>query len=95
MMIGPMFIHQRKEFKTYHFFASSLVSLNPLLGGLHSYGTDGEKALSNAFHTVFSRASHIQCFLHFRGNLDAKLKKLCIPKPSRIEFLRDVFWKSS
>ena len=53
VMIGPMFIHQRKEFKSYHFFASSLVGLNPALSNIRSFGTDGEKALSKAFTAVF------------------------------------------
>lgn len=29
VMLGPMMVHRRKLFSTYHFFASSLVSLNP------------------------------------------------------------------
>ena len=42
-------------------------------------------------HIVFDKAIHLRCFLHFRGNLDSKLKELHIPKHERIEFLRDVF----
>ena len=29
VMLGPMMVRRRKLFSTYHFFASSLVSLNP------------------------------------------------------------------
>ena len=29
--------------------------------------------------------------MHFRGNLDSKLRELHVPKHERIEFLRDVF----
>ena len=58
---------------------------------LQAFGTDGEKALANALHTVFNKAVHVRCFLHFKGNLDSRLQDLGIPKHERIEFLRDVF----
>ena len=93
VMTGPIFIYQRKNFNSYYFFASSLLGLKPSLSNLRSFGTDGEKALFNAFQTVFSKATHLRCFLHFRGNLDSKLKEYNIPKSLRIEFLRDVFGK--
>lgn len=91
VMTGPMFVHQRKQFNSYYFFASSLLGLKPFLSGLCAFGTDGEKALYSAFQTVFPKATHLRCFLHFRGNLDAKLKEFGIPKSHRIEFLHDVF----
>ena len=91
VMMGPLFIHQCKKFNTYHFFASSLVGLRPALSNLRAFGTDGEQALSNAFQTVFTDAKHLRCFLHFKSNLDDRLKMLHIPKSVRIEFLRDVF----
>ena len=51
VMIGPtcMLVHRRKVFSTYHFFASSLVSLRPSISGLRAFGTDGEEALYQAF----------------------------------------------
>ena len=91
VMMGPVMIHKQKKFETYHFFASSLVSLRSSLRNLKAFGTDGEKALSNAMQIVFDKAVHLRCFLHFRGNLDSKLKELHIPKHERIEFLRDIF----
>lgn len=90
-MVGPLFIHQQKKFESYYFFASSLVGLNPRLKNIHAFGTDGEKALFDAFNSVFSSALHVRCFLHFRGNLDAKLKSLGIAKKEIIEFLHDIF----
>ena len=90
-MIGPMFIHQRKKFESYYFFASSLVGLHPSMRNLQAFGTDEEKALANALHTVFNKAVHVRCFLHFKVNLDSRLQDLGIPKHERIEFLRDVF----
>lgn len=94
-MLGPLFIHEQKKFESYYFFASSLVGLNPKLKNIHAFGTDGEKALINGFNAVFNSPLHIRCFLHFRGNLEAKLGSLGLPKQERIEFLRDVFGNPS
>lgn len=40
---------------------------------------------------MFTKAYHLRCFLHFKSNLDDRLKKFNIPQPLRIEFLRNVF----
>jgi len=56
-----------------------------------AFGTDGEKALSTAFSTVFDNATHCRCFLHFKGNLESKLREFNIPKHMQVEFLRDIF----
>ena len=79
----------------YHFFASSCLSLKSSLRNLKAFGTDGEKAISNAMQIVFDKAIHLRCLLHFRGNLDSKLKEFHVPKHERIEFLRDVFGNPS
>ena len=42
VMIGPMLVHRRKLFSSYHFLASSLVSLKPSISHLQAFGTDGE-----------------------------------------------------
>lgn len=81
VIIGPMFIHQRKEFKT-------LVGLLHALRSIRSFGTDGARRLSTLF---LEKLCICNVFLHFRGNLDAKLKQLGISKSCRVEFLRVVF----
>ena len=91
VMMGPLFVHQCKRFSTYHFFASSLVGLRPSLSNIRSIGTDGEVALVNAFKTVFTQAQSLRCFLHFKSNLDEKLRKLTVPRFVRVDILRDVF----
>ena len=58
---------------------------------LKAFGTDSEQALSNALQMVFKEAKHLHCFLHFKSNLEDRLKSLHIPKSQCIEFLRDVF----
>ena len=49
VLIGPTMIHYRKTFHTYLFFASTLIGLRQELQGLRAFGTDGEKALVDAF----------------------------------------------
>ena len=90
-LIGPMFIHIKKDFAAYHFFASSLVSKRPELKHLQVFGSDGESALVNAFSTVYSEAIHLRCFLHFRGNIEHKLRQLNVPSTTIKEFTRDIF----
>ena len=67
VFLGPLFVHVRKNFEAYHFFASTLVSKCPELRCIQCFGTDGEEVLSKALSTVFRSAEHIHCFLHFRG----------------------------
>ena len=90
VMMGALFIHQCKTFASYIFFFSQLVGLCPSLKDLRCFGTDGEKALENALHTQFRSAVHLRFFLHFRGNLEAKLSDLGILKSDAQEFVRDV-----
>ena len=90
-LIGPLFVHVKKDFEAYHFFASCLVNKRPELAKLHCYGTDGEVALVNAFSSVFPKAIHLRCFLHFRENIVCKLQQLNIPAASINEFKKDIF----
>ena len=64
-MIGPLFIHVKKDFTAYHFFSSALVGQQPNLN-LRAFGTDGEAALANALSASFPKAVHVRCFLHFK-----------------------------
>ena len=90
-MIGPMLIHRRKLFSSYHFFASSLVSLRPSLCHLQAFGTDGEENLYKAFASQFSEACHIRCFLHFRDNCKSKLQDMKVANDSIQEIIHDIF----
>ena len=90
-MIGPLFVHLKKDFAAYHFFASSLVGKRQELLQLKCYGSDGEAALVNAFSTVFPNALHLRCFLHFRGNIERKLRELNIPAEESKRFIIDIF----
>jgi len=48
-MIGPVLIHEKKTTETYSVFSRTLKSLNPGLGKVLAFGTDGEKALVTAY----------------------------------------------
>lgn len=90
MMVGPIFVHVRKDFSTYHFFSSSLVGQRRQLSSLQAFGTDGELALESAFTATFPQAQHVRCFLHFRGNVERKLQELGIPRSVSSEIIKDI-----
>ena len=87
-MLGPMFVHIRKDFATYHFFTSTLVGQRRQLVSLQAFGTDGEQALESALSATFTNAQHVRCFLHFGGNLERKLQELGYPGLSRMRSLK-------
>ena len=68
-------VHYRQTFHTYLFFAASLLGLRRNLGGLRAFGTDGEKALADAFAHEFRYATHLTCFIHFRRNMKRELNE--------------------
>ena len=78
VFIGPIFIHHTKQRATYKQFFDKLKSIRGKLGDVISYGTDGEKALSDALGEAFPLAIHLRCFRHFRGNFQSHLKNLGI-----------------
>ena len=57
------------------------------------FGTDGEKALINAFQHEFPFAQHLTCFIHVCRNIKDELIQLGITQDIRIEILDDIFGK--
>ena len=90
VIVGPMLVHRRKCFSSYHFLASSLVSLRPGISQLRAYGTDGEEALYKAFSAQFQEATHVRCFLHFRDNCKAKLHEIGVTNDILHDILQDI-----
>ena len=88
-MIGPMLLHQRKTFKSYNFFFSKLVGMNKDMAAVLAFGTDGEKALTQALEKNVYHALHLRCFTHFKDICKEQLK--WIPHGVQAEFLADVF----
>ena len=89
--IGPTLIHYRKTFQTYLFLASSMVVLKREIENLRVFGTDGEKALIDAFAHEFRLALHLTCSNHVRRNIKDKLNKQAIPDSVSKEILNDIF----
>ena len=73
VMLGPVFVHQKKAFESYHIFALSLISLVPSLDKLLAFSTDGEDPLLSAFRKQFKFAIILHCFRHLRQNIRRKL----------------------
>ena len=91
VMLGPMLVHQNKTFESYHFLASSMVGLCPRLSSLMAFGSDGEKALGDAFSLQFRDASHLLCSLHVKERIKMKLRDLGITGEYIKLFLNDIF----
>ena len=93
IMVGPMLVHQRMQFSTFNYFASTLISYNKLLRNVLAIGTDGDKNLTEALGHNFPFALQLRCFLHFKKNVKEKLRELAIPNHVSQEFLDDIFGK--
>jgi len=91
VLLGPILIHKTKTFRPFHYFASTLIRLNPQLVNLKAFGTDGEPELIKAFQISFPRAVHLRCTNHIRQNVKDKLRTLNIPQSVSKEFLADIF----
>ena len=91
IVLGPILIHQTKTFQPFHYFASTLISLNTALTKLKAFGTDGEPELIKAFQVCFPQATHLRCTNHLRQNVKDKLRSLGITQSVSSEFLADIF----
>ena len=88
---GPILVHQRKDFGSFNYFASTLISFDKKLQHLQAFGTDGDQALIEAFAHNFSSAAQLRCFLHVKQNITTKLRDSGIPLSVAQEFVSDIF----
>ena len=84
---GPILIHQRMDFATFNYFSSSLIGFNKKLWDLRAFGTDGQESLIDAF----SHSFQLRCFIHFKRNINEKLKEYGIPHKIAQEYVDDIF----
>lgn len=84
-------VHQSVSFSTFNYFASTLIGCRQNLRHVMAFGTDGDKGLVEAFSHNFPHSIQLRCFVHFRRNVEAKLKALGIPPSIAQEFLDDIF----
>ena len=91
VFIGPLLMHQRKDWKTYSKFAHSLTTSKPELEGILACGTDGEKALIEGFQRNLRFAVFLRCFLHFKDNIKRELTERGITAEAKKQFLDEIF----
>ena len=93
VMLGPILVHQKVDFPAFNYFASTLIGLRKELKHVLAFGSDGDKAMVEALSHNFPFAVQLRCFLHFKKNVEQKLKELGIPAQVVQEFLSDIFGK--
>ena len=92
-MIGPMLVHQRMQFATFNYFVSTLIGSNQQMRNVLAFGTDGDKNLTEALGHNFPFALQLRCFIHFKKNVQKKLRDLGLPRHISQQFLDDIFGK--
>ena len=93
VFIGPVLMHQRKDWKTYARFANSLTTECPELEGVLACGTDGERALIDGLKRNFRFALFLRCFIHFRDNIQRQLSERGLSSEIKSKFLNEIFGK--
>ena len=78
VFLGPLLVHQSKTEQTYRYLGSAMKRFNPHTVQLKAFGTDGERALSNALREEFPEADQHRCFIHLRKNIEMKMSSLGI-----------------
>ncbi len=93
--MGPILIHQRKQFRNYNYFFSTLNGLNQELEAVKAIGTDGEKALVDAAIRNFPQAAHVRCFRHLQQNIEQHLREEQFPPAAIKMIVGDIFGRTS
>ena len=88
---GPVLVHHQVDFASFNYFASTLISHDQRLRRILAFGTDGDKALIAVFSYTFSCALQFRCFVHFKKNVQEKLRSLGLPTCVSNQFLADIF----
>ncbi len=90
VIIGPVLVHQQVDFASFNYFASTLVSHDRQLRNILAFRTDGDKAIIGAFSHNFLYALQLRCFVHFKKNVQEKLRSLGLPSGVFELFLSDI-----
>ena len=65
-MAGPILVHQRKDFASFNYFASTMICFEKKLKEVLAFGTDDDQALIEAFAHNFPFAKQLLCFIHMK-----------------------------
>ena len=93
--MGPILVHQRKNFSVFNYFANTLISHDKKLRDVRTLGSDGYPALIDAFTHNFPCAKQLRYFIHLKRSVSEKLKERGIPSAVADEFLADIFGKQT
>lgn len=93
VFIGPLLMHQRKDWKTYSKFAHALITQKPQLEGILACGFDGERALIDGFKRNLHFAIFLRCFLHFKDNIKRELTGRGLEESLRKQYMQEIFGK--
>ena len=91
VFIGPILMHQSKDWKTYSKSADSLTLKRPSLEAILACGSDGEKPLIDGFKRNFPWAIMLRCSIHMKKNIEETLNDKKYTPFVKQEFLRDIF----
>lgn len=94
-IVGHVLIHQQKDFPSFNYFAATLISHNKNLGNVLCFGTDGDKALVEAFAHNFPYTLQLWCFIHFKKNVQEKMRSFGFPSSVSDAVLADIFGKQT
>ena len=94
-MIAPVLIHQQTDFPSSNYFAATLINHNKKLRNALCFGTDGDKALVETFEDNFPYALQLWCFVHFKKNVQEKLRSIGFPSSVSDKVLADIFGKQT
>ena len=64
-LLGPLLVHQKVDFPSFNYSASTLIDLRRELKRVLAFGSDGDKALVEALPHNFPFALQFCCSLHF------------------------------
>ena len=91
VFIGPIIMHQSKDWKTYSKSVDSLTVKRPSLEGILPCGSDGEKPLTDGFKRNFLWATMLRCSIHMKKNIEETLEDKKYTPLVKRECLRDIF----
>ena len=93
VFIGPILMHQKKDWKTYSKFAHQLIAEKPSLEGILACGTNGERAIVDGFTRCFRFATFLCCTMHMKDNITRELTARGLNAQDKKEILDEIFGK--
>ena len=91
ILMGPLLVHQQKNFVSFNYFCSTVIGYDRRLRNIMAFGTDGDASLIESLSHAFPFAVQLRCTIHFKRNLEEKLKSSGYPSIVITEFLEDIF----